>query len=89
MADFFHHLAHLMLAALVYDDAQPGARAFLAQNRHLGRAGAATSDQEAATAQPVKRGWWRFAVNKGVILLVQPVARMHDAVGQFAIVGQQ
>jgi hypothetical protein len=89
MADFFHHLAHLVLATLVYDDAQPGARAFLAQNRHLGRTGATTGDQEAATTQPVERGWWRFAVNKGVILLVQPVARMHDPVSQFAIVGQQ
>lgn len=89
MADLLQHLAHLVLAALVNHDAQPDARAGLAQDGDLSRTGVPPSDQKPAPAQPVERSRRRLAINKGVIFFVQPVARVHDPVRQFTIIRQQ
>jgi hypothetical protein len=88
VAHFVEHLADNPVAPLVDDD--PNDRAILGVTDwpdHLRRCPLAIDDDPAS--QPVEGLWRRVAVQQRLVLLVDPVARMHDAVGDLAVVGQQ
>jgi hypothetical protein len=88
VADLVKHLADDPVAALVDDDADDRAVLGVANRAdHLWN-GALAVDRD-APAEPVEHLRRRIAVEQRLVLLVDPVAGMHDTVGNFAVVRQQ
>jgi hypothetical protein len=92
VADRLAHVAHLPRAALVQHDRQqrlilPCAQPRLDQ-RHVRRRRAAALDDH-AVAQAVERAAVRQPAHADVVLALHLVARVHQPLGQLAVVRQQ
>ena len=84
MPDRLAHAAHLAVAALVDRDAQEAG----VEQRDLGRRGEAVVELD-ALAQAAERAAVRLALDLDEVLLVDAEARVREAVGEVAVVGEQ
>jgi len=87
VADLVEHLADDPVATFVDDDSDDRAAFGIADRADHLRDGALAVDCN-ASSEPVEHLRRRVAVEQCFVLLVDPVARVHDTVGDLAIVGQ-
>ena len=87
-ADRLHHPAHEVVHPLVNRDRQDDALARLPQQAHFLRDNGAAFDHD-AVAQPLQRLVRRAAQRENLIFLCEPVFRVHNAIGDIAVVREE
>jgi hypothetical protein len=87
-ADALHHPVDDVIDSFEDDELEDQSLRCLAQDAKLAGDDAMTTDDDAvADALQGLRGW--SGQRQNLVLLVKPITRMHDAVGDITVVGQQ